>query len=68
MQFFIYLGLGFMLISGICVGAFTTAPQQRRNFYSEQRGDRKTKRKVANWSALGSIISFVIVGAIYLLG
>lgn len=57
MQVFIYIGIGFILISGICVGAFTTGTQQRGNFYSEQKEDRKVKAKVAKWSFLGAVIS-----------
>ncbi|ASA23326.1 DUF5316 family protein [Paenibacillus donghaensis] len=67
MQFFIYFGLAFILISGIFIGGFTTGYQQRGNFYSEQKEDRKMKRKVANWSALAGIISFAIAGIIHLL-
>lgn len=44
MQIFIYIGLGFFIISGICVGAFTTGTQQRGNFYSESKQDRKAKK------------------------
>ncbi|AWV34127.1 DUF5316 domain-containing protein [Paenibacillus sp. FSL H7-0716] len=67
MQIFIYIGLGFFIISGICVGAFTTGTQQRGNFYSESKQDRKIKNKVANGSALGGLISLAIAGILYLL-
>ncbi|MEK4481210.1 MULTISPECIES: DUF5316 domain-containing protein [Paenibacillus] len=67
MQIFIYIGLGFFIISGICVGAFTTGTQQRGNFYSESKQDRKAKKKVANWSALGGLISLAVAGILYLL-
>ncbi|WP_312148872.1 DUF5316 domain-containing protein [Paenibacillus odorifer] len=67
MQIFIYIGLGFFIISGICVGAFTTGTQQRGNFYSESKQDRKGKNKVANWSALGGLISLAVAGILYLL-
>jgi membrane associated rhomboid family serine protease len=67
MQIFIFIGLGFFIISGICVGAFTTGTQQRGNFYSESKQDRKAKKKVANWSALGGLISLAVAGILYLL-
>ncbi|OZQ74804.1 DUF5316 family protein [Paenibacillus odorifer] len=67
MQIFIYIGLGFFIILGICVGAFTTGTQQRGNFYSESKQDRKAKNKVANGSALGGLISLAIAGILYLL-
>lgn len=67
MHIFIYIGLAFFVISGICVGGFTTGTQQRGNFYSESKEDRKIKNKVANWSALGGVFSLVVAGIIYLL-
>ncbi|WP_313641127.1 DUF5316 family protein [Paenibacillus sp.] len=66
MQIFIYIGLAFVVVSGLCVGGFTTGTQQRGNFYSESQNDRKIKNKVANWSALGGVISFAVAGVIYL--
>lgn len=45
MQIFIYIGLGFFIIAGICVGAFTTGTQQRGNFYSESSETVKLKTK-----------------------
>lgn len=68
MQFFLYLGLGLILVSGICVGAFTTGHQQRGNFYSEQKEERNMKRKVATWTAAGSIGSFALAYLIHLFG
>jgi len=55
------------VISGICVGGFTTGTQQRGNFYSESKEDRKIKNKVAKWSALGGVLSLAIAGVVYLM-
>lgn len=44
-----------------------TGTQQRGNFYSESKQDRKAKNKVANGSALGGLISLAIAGILYLL-
>ncbi|KAA1180783.1 DUF5316 family protein [Paenibacillus sp. B2(2019)] len=67
MRIFIYIGLAFFVISGICIGGFTTGTQQRGNFYSESKEGRKIKNKVANWSALGGVLSLAIAGLVYLL-
>lgn len=66
-EIFIYLGLGLILVSGICVGAFTTGYQQRGNYYSEQEDDRRMKRKISTWTAIGAIISFLFAYIISLL-
>ncbi|WP_342436673.1 DUF5316 family protein [Paenibacillus sp. FSL L8-0436] len=66
MSFFIYLGLALAFISGISVGAFTTGYQQRGNFYSEQKNERKPKRVISTWTAIGALISFAIALIIYL--
>ncbi|PYY25872.1 DUF5316 family protein [Paenibacillus illinoisensis] len=66
MNFFIYLGIILIFVSGICVGAWTTGYQQRGNFYSESKEDRKIKKKVATWSALAGVCSFAVAGLIYL--
>lgn len=66
MNFFIYLGIILIFVSGICIGAWTTGYQQRGNFYSESKEDRKINKKVATWSALAGICSFAVAGLIYL--
>ncbi|WP_397361842.1 DUF5316 family protein [Paenibacillus sp.] len=67
MRFFIYLGLALIVVSGLCVGAFTTGYQQRGNFYSEHEDDRRMKRKISSWTAIGAVISFLIAYCIHLL-
>ncbi|OAB41637.1 DUF5316 family protein [Paenibacillus glacialis] len=67
MKFFIYLGIVLIFVSGLCIGAWTTGNQQRRNFYSEPKEGRKIKNKVATWSALVGVGSFAIAGLMYLI-
>ncbi|WP_434750057.1 DUF5316 family protein [Paenibacillus amylolyticus] len=67
MNFFIYLGLILIFVSGICIGAWTTGYQQRGNFHSESKADREIKKKVAKWSALAGVCSFAVAGLIQLL-
>ncbi|MGF9697879.1 MULTISPECIES: DUF5316 family protein [Paenibacillus] len=67
MNFFIYLGIILIFVSGLCIGAWTTGYQQRGNFYSESKEDRKIKKKVATWSALAGVCSFAVAGLMYLL-
>jgi hypothetical protein len=64
-QFFLYIGCGFILISGIALGAWTTPEQQRRNFNSEQPSDRRVRNKVAAWSFVLALIFLAIAGMIY---
>ncbi|MFS0870335.1 DUF5316 family protein [Paenibacillus xylanilyticus] len=66
MNFFIYLGIILIFVSGLCIGAWTTGYQQRGNFYSESKEDREIKKKVATWSALAGVCSFAVVGLMYL--
>ncbi|OAB42173.1 DUF5316 family protein [Paenibacillus antarcticus] len=67
MNFFIYLGIILIFVSGLCIGAWTTGYHQRGNFYSEPKEDREIKKKVATWSALAGVISFAVAGLMYLL-
>ncbi|MCM3132785.1 DUF5316 domain-containing protein [Paenibacillus polysaccharolyticus] len=61
MNFFIYLGIILIFVSGLCIGAWTTGYQQRGNFHTESKEDRYIKKKVARWS------TFAVAGLIYLL-
>lgn len=45
MNTFIYIGLAFFVISGICVGGFTTSPQQRGIFIQNPKMTVKLKTK-----------------------
>ncbi|CAM3484768.1 DUF5316 family protein [Paenibacillus lupini] len=67
MMWFIYIGCAFIFISGLMVGAWTTADQQRANFNTEVPSERKIKRKIATISAGLGVICFAIAAAIYLL-
>jgi len=67
MNFFIYLGIILIFVSGLCIGAWTTGYQQRGNFYSESKEDREIKKKVATCSALAGVVSFAVAGLMYLL-
>ncbi|MGF9696608.1 DUF5316 family protein [Paenibacillus sp. MABNR03] len=67
MNFFIYLGIILIVVSGLSIGAWTTGYQQRGNFYSESKEDREIKKKVATWSALAGVCSFAVAGLMYLL-
>ncbi|GMK45595.1 DUF5316 family protein [Paenibacillus glycanilyticus] len=63
-QLFIYIGCGFILISGVALGAWTTPEQQRRNFNSEQPSDKRMRNKVATWSFLLALVCLAIAGLI----
>ncbi|MDT0123189.1 DUF5316 family protein [Paenibacillus sp. RRE4] len=65
MNYFIYLGIILIFVSGVCIGAWTTGYQQRGNFHSESREDREIKKKVAKWSTLAGVCSFAVAGLIY---
>ena len=67
MKIFIYLGIILIFVSGLSIGAWTTAYQQRGNFYSESKEDREIKKKVATWSALAGVCSFAVAGLMYFL-
>lgn len=67
MQWFIYIGIGCIFISGLMVGAWTTGQQQRGNFYSENKAERKVKSKVATATLILGLISFGIAYLIHLL-
>lgn len=67
MNFFIYLGIILIFVSGLCIGAWTTGNQQRGNFYSESKQNREIKKKVATWSTLAGICSFTVAGLMYFL-
>ncbi|WIV17227.1 DUF5316 family protein [Paenibacillus polygoni] len=68
MNFFIYLGIILILVSGLCIRSWTTDYQQRGNFNSKPTEDLDMMKKVATWSTLAGIISFAVAGLIYLLG
>ncbi|OME67397.1 hypothetical protein BK120_34190 [Paenibacillus sp. FSL A5-0031] len=65
MQWFIYIGIGFIFISGLMVGAWTTGEQQRGNFYSEDKSERAIKRKISTVTLLLGLISFGIAYLIH---
>lgn len=65
MQWFIYIGIGFIFISGLMVGAWTTGEQQRGNFYSENKSGRPMKRKISTVALLLGLISFGIAYLIH---
>ncbi|MFS0873146.1 DUF5316 family protein [Paenibacillus xylanilyticus] len=67
MNFFIFLGIILLFVSGLCIGAWTTGYQQRGNFYSESKEDREIKKKVATWFALAGVCSFAVAGLMHLL-
>jgi len=67
MNFFIYLGIILIFVSGLCIGAWTTGYQQRGNFHSESKEDSEIKKEVAKWSTFAGICSFAVAGLIYLL-
>ncbi|OAB39056.1 hypothetical protein PMSD_03750 [Paenibacillus macquariensis subsp. defensor] len=67
MNFFIYLGIILILVSGLCIRAWTNGYQQRGNFYSEPKEDLEMMKKVATWSTLAGVVSFSVAGLMYLL-
>ncbi|MBN2981594.1 MULTISPECIES: DUF5316 family protein [Cohnella] len=67
MDWLLYVGIIFLFISGILIGAWTTGTQQRGNYYSENQNERKLKRKLAAITALISLLAFIIYGCFYLL-
>lgn len=67
MNFFIYLGIILILVSGLCIRSWTTGYQQRGDFYSKPKEDLEMMKKVATWSTLAGIVSFAVAGLMYLL-
>lgn len=65
MQWFIYIGIGFILISGLMVGAWTKADQQRGNFYSENKSEGSIKGRISTAALLLGLISFGIAYLIH---
>ncbi|MCM3627227.1 DUF5316 domain-containing protein [Paenibacillus glycanilyticus] len=68
MSWLIYIGIGFIFISGIAVGAWTTAQQQRANFNTEQPSDRRIKSKIATWSLVLGLLSFGLAAVVHWMG
>lgn len=65
LNLFIIIGIIGFLLSGITLGVFTSGEQQRANFYTQTKEDRKSNFKFSLWTGLIGIIAFVIAGIIY---
>ncbi|MEH6936849.1 DUF5316 family protein [Bacillus sp. JJ664] len=65
LNLFIFIGIIGFLLSGITLGVFTSGEQQRANFYTQMKEDRKSNFKFSLWSGLVGMISFFIAGVIY---
>ena len=67
LKIFLVIGIIAIIISGIYIGAWTTAQQQRANFHSETEEYRKHRTKIAMVSGLIGFLSLGIAGLIYFL-
>ena len=66
MEYFIYVGIGLLVVSGLILGVFTTGPQQRANFFTTPEEDLRKKQKISTILALLAVVSFAIAYIIHL--
>jgi len=66
LQYFFFVGVVCIIISGISVGAWTTSQQQRATFNTETTAFRRSRTKIAIYSGFLGILSLAISGMMYL--
>lgn len=63
MNFFIFLGMIFISVSGLCIGSWMNGYQ----YSTEPKEDLEMMKKVAKWSTLAGVVSFAVAGLMYFL-
>lgn len=63
MNFFIFLGMMFISVSGLCIRSWMNGYQHS----SEPKEDLGMMKKVAKWSTIAGVVSFAVAGLMYFL-
>ncbi|MEC5272299.1 MULTISPECIES: DUF5316 domain-containing protein [Bacillaceae] len=65
LKFSFIAGIVFIVISAIFSGAWVDGQQQRANFYSETKGHRDLRMKIASYSGYIGIVFLIIAACLY---
>ena len=61
----LWIGIIFVIISGVFLGVWTSGDQQRANFHSETKEHHLFRTKVSLWSGLIGVICLGLAGLLY---